>query len=96
VIEVASAEDALQMVRDGLKIDLLVTVFAMPGMNGAQLAGTLRKNDPTLPVLMITGFASVTEADMGGFPRLAKPFRQTELIVQVGEALSSKQRVGEA
>jgi nitrogen-specific signal transduction histidine kinase/CheY-like chemotaxis protein len=67
VIDVASAEDALQVVRDGLRIDLLVTDFAMPGVNGAQLAATLRKNDPTLPVLMITGFASVTDADMGGF-----------------------------
>lgn len=90
VIGVAGADDALQMVLDGLKIDLLVTDFAMPRMNGAQLAAALRKHDPTLPMLMITGFGSVTEADMGGLPRLAKPFRQTELMVQVAEALSSK------
>jgi CheY-like chemotaxis protein len=43
---------ALRMVRNRLKFDLLVTDFAMPGIN-AQLAAELRKHDPTLPVLMI-------------------------------------------
>lgn len=90
VIEAAGPEEAIKLIKDGISIDLLITDFAMPTMNGAELAAELRKSKPTLPVLMITGFASLTEAQAGGLPRLAKPFRQTELIAHVAEVLSSK------
>jgi len=88
VVEAASAEEALQLVGDGLMFDLLITDFAMPGMNGAQLAAQLRRRWPKLPALMITGFASLGDAEGGGLARLAKPFRQTELIAQVVEVLA--------
>ncbi|MDY6944685.1 MAG: PAS domain-containing protein [Pseudomonadota bacterium] len=90
VIEAAAPEEAIKLIRDGLGVDLLITDFAMPKMNGAELAVEMRKYQPTLPVLMITGFASLTDAQAGGLPRLAKPFRQTELIAQVAEVLSPK------
>jgi PAS domain S-box-containing protein len=94
VLEAATAEQALEMSRGGIRIDLLVTDFAMPTMNGVELAAELRKHNPDLLVLMITGFASLTETQAGGLPRLAKPFTQTELVTQVAEVLSSKARVG--
>lgn len=90
VIEAGAPEEALKLVAEGMSIDLLITDFAMPMMNGVELAAELRKYNPALPVLMITGFASLTEAQAGGLPRLAKPFRQTELIAQVAEVLSAK------
>jgi CheY-like chemotaxis protein len=90
VIEAATPEEAIRLIEQGLHVDLLLTDFAMPTMNGAELAAELRKYDPALPVLMITGFASLTEAQGAGLPRLAKPFRQTELITQVAEVLSAR------
>ena len=88
VVEASSADEALQLVRDGLSVDALVTDFAMPGKTGAQLAQEMRRRYPNLPVLLITGFASLTDAETGGIPRLAKPFRQAELICAVAEVIS--------
>lgn len=89
VIEASTADEAIQAIRSGTKIHLLVTDFAMPHMNGAQLAAELRKYDVTLPVVIMTGYASLA-SDAEQFPRLLKPFRQTELISHVAEALASK------
>ena len=49
--------DALQCFeRDGA-YDLLVTDFAMPTMRGDELAGELRRRQPWLKVIYLTGFA---------------------------------------
>ncbi len=42
--------------------DVLVTDLHMPGMDGLELAATLRESDPTLPVLLITAHATVDAA----------------------------------
>lgn len=91
VVEAASGEEALRLAGEGLKVDVLVTDFAMPGMNGSQLAGELRANHPGLPVLVITGFAFVDVDDSDELPRLAKPFRQAELIASLAEVMGSRQ-----
>ena len=60
--EIASAdsgEAALRvMQQSGFPgVDLLVTDLMMPGMNGRELAGVVRKTNPQVRVLYITGFA---------------------------------------
>jgi PAS domain S-box-containing protein len=60
-------------------IDLLVTDYAMPQMNGVQLAAAARAAQPDLPVLIATGFAELAEGEQAGLPRLAKPFTQDDL-----------------
>jgi signal transduction histidine kinase len=79
VKEAASPRQALDLVTSGLEIDVLVTDHAMPGMTGVDLAREIRVLRPDLPVLMITGFASMSANDAGGLPRLDKPFRQVDL-----------------
>jgi signal transduction histidine kinase len=83
IIEAESGLRALELARAGLHIDCLVTDYAMPGMSGARLAVQLREINPELPVLVITGYASLTDKEVNGLPRLAKPFRQRELIARV-------------
>ncbi|HYD11453.1 MAG TPA: PAS domain S-box protein [Allosphingosinicella sp.] len=78
VVESCSAEEALSLVQGGLHFDLLVTDHLMPGMTGTDLARRLREARPSLPVLVVSGYA---EAD-GVAPdlaRLTKPFRRAEL-----------------
>ncbi len=87
VVQAASADHALQMIRSGLVFDLLVTDYAMPGMTGASLAREARSLRPGTPVLLITGYATLTDAEAAGLPRLAKPFRQTDLTAVVAEML---------
>ena len=50
----ASAIEAFE--RASHSIDMLVTDFKMPDMDGIELAKTLREKDPSLPLLMITAY----------------------------------------
>ena len=64
----------------GPQFDLLVLDFAMPGMNGAELAGHVRARWPDLPVLFVTGFADLTAiAEVSEDAIVQKPFRGDEL-----------------
>jgi PAS domain S-box-containing protein len=84
VIEAASAEEALQLVREGLKPDMLVTDHLMPGMTGIELARNMRGREPGLPVLLISGYAE-DEGIGPDIPRLTKPFRRAELSASLAE-----------
>ncbi|UGB37052.1 ATP-binding protein [Frateuria soli] len=92
VVSVGSGYEALQKIHAGLAFDALVTDYAMPGMTGAELAQQVRRLHPHVPTLMITGFATLTEREAGGLPRLAKPFRQAELVGAVADLLEPTQR----
>lgn len=87
VVEASGPTEALRDVEGGLAFDLLITDYAMPGMSGARLAAALKEKRPDLPVLLTTGYASMREGDVEGLPRLAKPFRQAELISAVRAVL---------
>jgi PAS domain S-box-containing protein len=78
VIEAASAEDALRLVAEGLQPDLLVTDHLMPGMDGVELARTLKQRIPALRQLIISGYAE-GEGLAPDLPRLEKPFRRDDL-----------------
>jgi signal transduction histidine kinase len=89
VIQANSAFQALQLLRNGLETDLLVTDYAMPGFTGAELATECRELRPGLRVLMITGYANLADRHAGNLPRLAKPFRQADLALAVAELLNA-------
>jgi CheY-like chemotaxis protein len=78
VIEAACAEDALTLLDGPDSVDVLVTDHMMPGMTGVELARAVRANRPQTNVLIISGYAEV-EGLAPELPRLAKPFRQTDL-----------------
>lgn len=78
VVEAISGPHALQLVREGLKPDVLITDHLMPGMNGEQLANELKTIWPSLPTLIVSGYAE-SEGIAPDIPRLVKPFRSSEL-----------------
>ena len=41
------------------RADAVVTDLSMPKMNGVELAHRLREREPTLPVLVVTGYADL-------------------------------------
>ena len=94
VVEAASAAKALELVAGGLKPHLVITDHLMPGMTGAQLAAELRDIAPSLPVLMITGYANMTSGQADGLQVLAKPFGQSDLAVRV-DPVDVKDRLGD-
>jgi CheY-like chemotaxis protein len=57
-ISAYSGADALAKF-DGGDIDLVVTDFRMDGMNGLELANNLRKRQPDVPIIMVTGYGKL-------------------------------------
>lgn len=82
VTAVESAEEALRMEEP---TDLLVTDRSLPGMNGEELARTLRQRAPHLKVLLISGVPQEPEDDTIAF--LFKPFSPSELKSAVAALL---------
>ncbi len=88
----ASAEDCLAAVQQDLsRCAVLVTDQTMPGMQGTELAASLRKLNPTLPVVIMSGyFSKIPPAaldELGSIELLAKPFTSDELAHAVYRAL---------
>jgi PAS domain S-box-containing protein len=77
VVEASSGEQALQMLEE-TPPDLLLTDHLMPGMSGVELATAARALVPSLPALIISGYAEI-EGLAPELPRLTKPFRNYEL-----------------
>src|SRR5262245_40639525 len=69
VLESGSGGAALDVLDRELRSDLIIIDFAMPGMNGAELARLARAKRPKVPVLFVTGFAD--EANLVGVKRCA-------------------------
>ena len=92
VLEAGSGGAALELLdgrADG--IDLMVIDFAMPGMNGAELAAAARKKWPDLPVLFVTGYADLTAIASVSEDRIVqKPFRGGELQRKISLLLARK------
>jgi PAS domain S-box-containing protein len=88
VIEASSGLQALDALRsDRLRIDLVITDHAMPGMTGLELASHIRKTYPGLAIILATGYAEIPEsmASERPLPRLSKPFRQDELAAAIAD-----------
>jgi CheY-like chemotaxis protein len=77
VIETASAQEALPHLGDR-NLVMLVTDHLMPGMTGTELAREAQSQRPSLPILIISGYAELEDV-APDLPRLTKPFRETEL-----------------
>ena len=87
VVEAASAEQALQLLQNGERFDLIITDHLMPGMTGIDLARTIRTEKPGTPVLLISGYSEV-EGVEPGLPRLTKPFKKDDLALSLAQLMT--------
>ena len=93
VAEARNGPEALALCAQD-RFDLIVTDFAMPGMNGSELAVKLKRLAPSQPILMITGYAR--EADCFQNPVdavLPKPFSMAELRQIIAQLLSCSAQI---
>jgi signal transduction histidine kinase/ActR/RegA family two-component response regulator len=75
---------------EGAAPDVVVIDFAMPRLNGAEVAKAARARLPKLPIIFATGYADTAAIEeMVGphTPVLRKPFRMNELQAAVAEAI---------
>ena len=89
VIEAGSGGAALEQLERHPKIDAVILDFAMPGMNGADLARELRLRRPGAPILFATGYADAEAlTDIGDHLIVHKPFTQVELARKLSRTLA--------
>ena len=80
VLVASSGREALQVSRDcNCAIDLLLSDFEMPGMNGISLAAELSLDRPQIKVLLMSGFTGGMLVLNEGWHFLAKPFVPSQL-----------------
>lgn len=87
VIEAASGGAALEQLDQNADIALLVADFAMPGMNGAELAKIVRQRRPQLPIVFVTGYADLAALGSIDAAIIQKPYGQELLAEKVRLAL---------
>lgn len=95
---VTAAEDgkeALSLLDQGQKFDLLFTDVILPGgMNGQQLAEEVRKTDPRMKVLFTSGYPAFAFEHLGiddldNLRLLRKPYRTADLKAALADVLGS-------
>ena len=79
----SSGEEALAMLEEGLRPDLLLLDVNMPGMGGVGFLPRFRERFPDVPVLLVTGRLDQTALDLAksqvGVEIFPKPFAFDEL-----------------
>jgi DNA-binding NtrC family response regulator len=90
VLEASSAEEALAIARDE-ELDAVILDVRLPGITGVEALKRLRAQKDFVPVVMISGHASVSEAVeavlQGATDFLEKPLDRDRLLVSVRNAL---------
>ena len=92
VVTACDGADAIAvfMTRAG-EVRLLLTDLQMPMLGGPALAGALRRVNPGLPIVAMSGAGSKGSAAHEGFTRafLAKPFQAETLLAIVRRTLDA-------
>lgn len=87
-IEANSGKQALEILKAGQHVDLIVTDHSMPGMTGTELAAVARREHPEMPILLATGYADLPHGQKSDLPRLSKPYLQAQLEAEVNRLLA--------
>jgi two-component system phosphate regulon sensor histidine kinase PhoR len=81
-------------------IDVILLDLMMPGMSGMEVLDQVRIIDPNLPVIVITGYATVESAveamKKGAYDFIPKPFTPDQLRIVVKRALERRSLQKEA
>jgi DNA-binding NtrC family response regulator len=93
VTTVNNGKDALEKVKSD-NVDVVITDIKMPGMDGIQLLNGIKKHDPSLPVVIMTAYASQQSAidavNLGAFQYLIKNAKNDEIKLVVRNALEMR------
>lgn len=87
------AREALANYRPGCA-DVVITDIRMPGIDGLELTRALKKKDPRVAIIVLTGFPSVEDAaeaiKLGAADYWAKPLRLEEIRLNLLRVLRAR------
>jgi two-component system nitrogen regulation response regulator NtrX len=86
----ASGEDGLRAVAE-LEPDVLLLDLALPGASGLDVLSAVRESNPSLPVVMMSGRATLMDAvratKIGAFHFIEKPLSAEAVLLTIGSAV---------
>jgi len=98
VVDAGTAEEALELL-ERRRVDMALFDVCLPGMDGITALKLLHEQEPELPVVMISGHASVRDAveatRSGAFDFIEKPLSRERVLVTVRNALQARSRARE-
>lgn len=98
VLEANSGGEAMDIIEENQKIEVMILDVKMPGMNGLEVLKEMKKQYPLIEVVMLTGHATIESAiegmKLGAFDYLMKPCEMDQLLEKV-EAAAEKKRLHE-
>ncbi|MGI6783427.1 MAG: response regulator transcription factor [Aminivibrio sp.] len=90
VTEAADGSEALELYRE-IAPDLVLLDVMMPGMSGYDVCRAIRRENPAVPVVMVTAKGQevdrVVGLELGADDYIVKPFSMAELLARVRAAL---------
>lgn len=93
VTTLGSGQEALDALGHG-QFDVIVLDVRMPGMNGIETLAEIKKLNPMVEVIILTGHASVDAAvdimKLGGYDYLLKPASVEDLMDKIEAAFERK------
>lgn len=88
VTEAQSGAHALKLLEADSPYDIVVTDYAMPGMNGFELAQRIKEKNPKLPIILATGYAELPADRSIEFGHLSKPYTSKDLASALEKAVN--------
>jgi DNA-binding NtrC family response regulator len=96
IIPAYNGEEALKKLEEHPNIEVVILDVKMPGMDGIETLGEMKKNHPLKEVIMLTGHATVESAiegmKKGAYDYLMKPCDIELLVNKVTDAAAKKRR----
>lgn len=87
------AKEGLEIIEGG-GVSVVILDIRMPGLNGIEALRLIKRKDPTIEVIMLTGYASLKSAKQsithGAYGYLTKPFDLPDIRSTVGRAYQKR------
>jgi two-component system, chemotaxis family, chemotaxis protein CheY len=98
VIEASDGEEGVKMMKLGsnlLQVGMIICDIRMPKVNGIEAIDYLKKNAPSIPIIVLTGYPdselAVSLMKKGVKDYMVKPVEKEKLLAKVAEILAAPQ-----